>query len=261
MIPEFATCCTNQQSFCGCESFGVFCTGYAFSNSLPTYSYGTCYDPSSFNCAYNPDPNTWILCPLNYTTCISENEGASPTCCAPGTTCNLANFGAQCVPSACGASECGDTELCCDDKLRGPLCYAPPLYQCINNTLCGCSSYENCNVDVCGTICYDANQYLCCDAENGLLAQLSVGCVEPIPEPGSCGSRICGEDESCCDDGLIGPTCFDSDSYACVRNEVLCGCENESCNVGACGTVCFDADSYVCCSGDELNLISVGCSN
>jgi hypothetical protein len=34
-------------------------------------NFGTCYNPEEYSCGYEAVPNSWVLCPLNTTSCFS----------------------------------------------------------------------------------------------------------------------------------------------------------------------------------------------
>src|SRR4051794_3428010 len=73
-IPELTTCCPSNHSFCGCLSYRAFCVGGIFGSNTTTSPFGTCYDPShadTGSCYYNPGPNMWIVCPMDYSACPS----------------------------------------------------------------------------------------------------------------------------------------------------------------------------------------------
>eukprot|EP01119_Soliformovum_irregulare_P020770 TRINITY_DN6784_c0_g1_i1.p1 TRINITY_DN6784_c0_g1~~TRINITY_DN6784_c0_g1_i1.p1 ORF type:complete len:1090 (+),score=260.02 TRINITY_DN6784_c0_g1_i1:142-3270(+) len=85
----FHTCCTMEQSFCGCLSSRAFCSGSAWNNSFAIESsFGTCFPADFGSCSYDPSSNFWIVCPTNYTGCVGERVPGGSTCCSPGYSCN-----------------------------------------------------------------------------------------------------------------------------------------------------------------------------
>ncbi|PRP76378.1 hypothetical protein PROFUN_15279 [Planoprotostelium fungivorum] len=80
-------CCPSTSNFCGCISNRAFCSGSVYNSTVygnGTDSFGTCYDPSKAQCSYDPNPNLWIVCPLNYQVCQSSSFFS---CCAPDSYC------------------------------------------------------------------------------------------------------------------------------------------------------------------------------
>jgi len=63
-----------------------------------------------------------------------------------------------------------------------------------------------------------------------------------------CGSNSCPSENECCNDAVMGPTCYDPSGYVCADNGAsalrLCGQDE-----GACGSICFDSGNYFCCNG------------
>jgi len=63
-----------------------------------------------------------------------------------------------------------------------------------------------------------------------------------------CGCSSCPDGNECCNDAVMGPTCYDPTGYSCANNGAstfrLCGQ-----GLGACGGACYDTSNYFCCNG------------
>jgi len=77
----------------------------------------------------------------------------------------------------CGENECGTNDLCCQDVIKGDVCYDPTSYICVANSagfvLCG--SQDGRFNGACGTICYDSALYQCVDGSIALLPTVGSG--------------------------------------------------------------------------------------
>jgi len=98
-------------------------------------------------------------------TTIANNVTSAPTTlaptAAPTTAAPTNTSGATCATIACPAGLTG----CCDDVVHGPTCFNTSIASCpsgaVGPILCG---FQEHGADfACGTTCYDAVDYLCCD--------------------------------------------------------------------------------------------------
>jgi hypothetical protein len=133
-------CYTPDTYICSVGSQGPVLCG----NKDTDQACGTaCYDTTQYVCCANVIYGVTDPSPCNTATAAPTS---APTA-APSPSCATAN--------------CGVGLSCCDDVTNGPLCYTPNTYSCpvgsYGSVLCGIPS------EVCGFICYDDTQYVCCD--------------------------------------------------------------------------------------------------
>ncbi|PRP86265.1 hypothetical protein PROFUN_05406 [Planoprotostelium fungivorum] len=104
-------CCPNTSGFCGCLSNRGFCSGSVYGGNYGSEydTFGACYNAQLATCTYEPTPNLWVVCPLNYEPCKSSS---SFSCCAPDTFCVTSTFNSstpRCEPRNGNASSNGAT--------------------------------------------------------------------------------------------------------------------------------------------------------
>jgi len=240
-------CCPQDSGFCGCISNRAYCSGYVFgstANVNGSNSFGTCYDTSTSSCAYDPNPNVWVVCPNTHQICKSNSFF---TCCAPGTSCTttLSDSYPVCAP---------DTPICPSFlSTCGNACYQDSAYCCEENALVqkqfckvgGSSGPQNTNcpagLSSCGDACYDVNQY-CCRSGNLVQAQFCSATSTSICD-GKCNGASCCATPS-------GPQCYDTSSHVCSTDDQG---NSGVCRIGtqSCGGACFAASQYHC-SGGQL---------
>eukprot|EP01117_Protostelium_nocturnum_P018879 TRINITY_DN7998_c0_g1_i1.p1 TRINITY_DN7998_c0_g1~~TRINITY_DN7998_c0_g1_i1.p1 ORF type:complete len:228 (+),score=20.81 TRINITY_DN7998_c0_g1_i1:313-996(+) len=160
-------CCPAGAAFCGCLSDRAFCSGYVYeSNGMGSKSpFGTCFDPSdpkTSKCDYEPAPNLWIVCPLNFTSCKSRSFFS---CCSPSEECtttvsdDIPHCNSKIPNSECPES-CGN-QPCCDDQRLGLTCYNPHTHHCVKDVPSGLDTLCGIKDGACGHWCYDATAYAC----------------------------------------------------------------------------------------------------
>merc|ERR1712130_838476 len=113
------------------------------------------------------------ICPAESLQCYDEDRDSDNVCSGHGTCvgpnlcmCDDGWAGPQCdcnenLSDICRL--CLEPNQCCQDSIRGDLCYDPEIYHCIQSEnytlLCGIEA------GACGTICYNTTFYECVDGE------------------------------------------------------------------------------------------------
>ncbi|PRP85792.1 hypothetical protein PROFUN_05984 [Planoprotostelium fungivorum] len=102
-------CCPNNAGFCGCLSNRAYCSGSVYGGNYGTEydTFGACYNTQLATCTYEPAPNLWVVCPLNYQACTSYS---SFSCCPPDTFCVTSTYNSTtpiCQPRNSNASSNG----------------------------------------------------------------------------------------------------------------------------------------------------------
>jgi len=139
-----------------------------------------CYSNTTDQCINNQH-----LCSVNDSFCANTGcfDPSVYVCCQDSGLIQQKIYGCPpanpCQPPSgvsCGPAICGADNLCCMDVTLGPVCYNSSNFVCVGNeVLCGCAPNGNCNMGACGTICYDANLYICC--EGNQVSQRAIGCL------------------------------------------------------------------------------------
>ncbi|PRP84010.1 hypothetical protein PROFUN_08607 [Planoprotostelium fungivorum] len=156
-------CCPTASAFCGCVSGRAYCNGGVWNSSyVAGYdAFGACYDPNQADCAYNPNPNNWIVCPKTHEICRSSS---SFSCCPPTHHCTTNEYTSSfpiCQPKnadtiPCG--QCGDQACCATPS--GTSCYSPDSHVCTTDDL-GNKQVCSKGFKSCGRDCYDDAVYGC----------------------------------------------------------------------------------------------------
>eukprot|EP01119_Soliformovum_irregulare_P007231 TRINITY_DN19634_c0_g1_i1.p1 TRINITY_DN19634_c0_g1~~TRINITY_DN19634_c0_g1_i1.p1 ORF type:complete len:415 (-),score=24.74 TRINITY_DN19634_c0_g1_i1:271-1515(-) len=243
----FATCCGQDESFCGCTVRSAICSGGIFNSPEVTIqpSQGTCYSREQGSCSYFPSSNLWIVCPNNTRGCVSISKtSTSASCCTSGETCNPVTgtcedrFSAAQAPVNCFCPVAEDR--CCNDLRTGSRCYNPSEYSCTTNDV---GQHVLCPINYlsCADACYSPSQYVC---RNGKM----------YPVGSSRSRRFCPTYSTWYIPGTQSPDpiCngipYDSSTYDCTVNERG---QQIKCLRGliSCGQACYPAQQFCCQRG------------
>jgi len=191
-----------------------------------------CYDKNGYFCCFNSGE-----------ICLHTDQQCKDRC-ATSTTPTSPPVKETCISRA---PLCPNNTLCCDDAKLGPICYDPTNQTCVDGRVL-CPANSDIPARACGLSCYNPFDSECCDPFTDKICRSDdPDCIQTCSVP--CGPSSnspvvtnCPRGQLCCNDLILGPTCFSRKINRCSRAERLCDLFEDNC-----GVQCFDPKFQICC--------------